>query len=208
MPESDSTDQDRTDAAAGPSTANLQGPHASAIAKSKGTAGSDASSSVASLLSGQQPSQHGEGPAGRGVGQLPLDSLRRIMADAATRRLAAQAEHGQLARSSYETAKTQSDTQLLTQNKSSADVKSDVRKDLHTDQPAPACDDHAAHVFAVIDLIDETDTKSSPISLHQGCADQNAKLPCCPICGHKWSEQTANSEMNEHVDTCLTMQLL
>lgn len=206
LPKSDSTDQDGTDAAAGPSTANSQGPYASANANLKGTAGSDASGGAASLFPGQQPSQHDGGAAGRGNGQLPLDSLRRIMADAATRRLTAQAESGQLARSSRETAGTQHNAQLLTQNKSSSDVKPDAGKD--TDQAAPACDDNAAHVSAVIDLIDEDDIMSSPIGLHQGCADQKAKLPCCPICGHKWSEQTTNSDMNEHVDTCLTMQLL
>ncbi len=130
------------------------------------------------------------------------------MADAATRRLTARAESGQLAGSSHETAGTQHDAQLLTQNKSSSDVKSDVRKDLHAYQPAPARDDNAAHVSAVIDLIDDDDTKLSRTGLRQGCADQKAKLPCCPICGHKWSEQTTNSERNEHVDTCLTMQLL
>lgn len=203
LPKSDLTDQDRNDAAGGPDTANSQGPHASACANSKGTAGSDASRADESE---QQPSQHDGGAAGRGISQPPLDSLRRIMADAATRRLTAQAESGQLARSSHEIAGTQSNSQLLTQ--SSSDVKSDVRKDCYINQPVPACDDNAAHVSAVIDLIDEKDTMSGPISLHQGCADQKANLPCCPICGHKWSEPTTNSKMNEHVDICLTMQLL
>jgi hypothetical protein len=205
LPESDSTVQDRTDAAAGPSTVNSQGPHASAYANAKGTAGSDASTAD---WSEQQPSQYDGGDAGRGVSQLPLDSLRRIMADAATRRLTAQAESGQLAVSSHEIAGTQPNTHLLAQNKSSEDVKSDLGKDLQNDQPVPACGGSAAHLSAVIDLIDEDNIMSGPISLRQGCADQKANLPCCPICGHKWSEQTTNSEMNEHVDTCLTMQLL
>ncbi len=178
LPESDSTDQDRTDAAAGPSTVKSQGPHASANANSKGTAGSDASSGAARLLSGQQPSQHNGGAAGRGVSQPPLDSLRHIMADAATRRLTAQAESGQLARSSHETAGTQHNAQLLAQSKSSSDVKSDLGKDLHNIQPVPACGGNAAHVSAVIDLIDEDDIMSGPISLQQGCADQKAKLSC------------------------------
>ena len=208
LPKSDSTDQDGTDAAAGPSTANSQGPYASANANLKGTAGSDASGGAASLFPGQQPSQHDGGAAGRGNGQLPLDSLRRIMADAATRRLTAQAESGQLAVSSHEIAGTQPNTHLLAQNKSSEDVKSDLGKDLQNDQPVPACGGSAAHLSAVIDLIDEDNIMSGPISLRQGCADQKSNLPCCPICGHKWSEQTTNSEMNEHVDTCLTMQLL
>ncbi len=203
--ESGSTDQDRTDAAAGPSTVNSQGSHASAYANSKGAAGSDPSNAD---WSEQQPSQHDGGAAGRGVSQPPLDSLRRIMADAATCRLTAQAESGQLADSSHEIAGTQPNTQLFAQSKSSEDVQSDLGKDLHNDQPVPACGGNAARVSAVIDLIDENDTMSSPVSLHQGCADQKANLPCCPICGHKWSEQTTNSEMNEHVDTCLTMQLL
>ncbi|DBA84736.1 TPA: hypothetical protein ACH3X1_005985 [Trebouxia sp. C0004] len=201
-------ESDRTDAAAGPNTVNSEGPHASANADSKRTAGSDASSGAARRWSGQQPSQHEGHAAGRGVSQVPLDYMRRIMADAPTRRLTAQAESGQLARPSHETAGTQCNTQLLTQNQPSSDAKPDVGKDLHTDQPAPACDDHGAHVSAVIDLIDENDTISSPTGLHQACADQKAKLLCCPICGHKWSEQTTNSEMNEHVDTCLAMQLL
>lgn len=205
LPESDSTVQDRTDAAAGPSTVNSQGPHASAYANAKGTAGSDASTADRSE---QQPSQYDGGDAGRGVSQLPLDSLRRIMADAATRRLTAQAESGQLAVSSHEIAGTQPNTQLFARSNSSGDVKSDLGENLQNDQPVPACGGSAAHVSAVIDLIDEKDTMSGPISLHQGCADQKAKLLCCPICGHKWSEQTTNSEMNEHVDVCLTMQLL
>ncbi len=203
LPKPESTDRGSSDAAAGPNTVNSQGPPASANAK--GTAGSDASSAD---WSEQQPSQHDGGAVGKGISQPPLDSLRRIMADAATRFLTAQAESGQLAESSHEIAGTQPNTQLFAQSKSSSNVKSDLGKDLRNDQPVPACGGNAAHVSAVIDLIDEKDTMSSPISLRQGCADQKANLPCCPICGHKWSEQTSNSEMNEHVDTCLTMPLL
>ncbi|DBA74758.1 TPA: hypothetical protein ACH3X2_009283 [Trebouxia sp. C0005] len=199
---SDSTDQDRTDAAAGPSIVNLQGPHASAYANSKGTAGRDASCVD---LSEQQPSQHEGGAAGRGFSQPALDSMRHIMADAATRRLTAQAESGQQARSSHETAGTQHNAELLAQSKSLSGINSHLGKDIHSDQPVPVCDASAAHVSAVIDLVDEEDIMSGPVGLQQ---DQKAKLPCCPICGHKWSEQTTNNEMNVHVDTCLTMQLL
>ena len=67
------------------------------------------------------------------------------------------------------------------------------------------------HVSAVIDLVNddqdvlEVQQSAQPKSMSVLHSSQQSP---CPICGQQWSRQTSNAELNEHIDKCLSLQLL
>lgn len=70
-----------------------------------------------------------------------------------------------------------------------------------------------AHVSAVIDLVyaDELESSQQVLQPKPQPKSQNAggsQQPSCPICGQAWPAQTSNVEVNQHIDECLSVQLL
>lgn len=206
MASSDLTDLDRHDGAVEPSLGEARG----RLASLRKTAAADVSRPVlcntTDSLQGKQHTQHD----GDASGQPPLHSLRRIMADAAMRRQTVQGAGAQLAGLRHEAEKAQRDAGACT----AVSARPEERAGPGTDKHATACapnDDITASNSAVIDLVDD-DTMGSqglgPSGLKQRALGQETKPLTCPVCGHTWCQQTTNSEMNEHIDTCLLKQLM
>lgn len=198
---SDLADLDKRDGAVELSSVEARG----RLASSRETAAADVRQPVlcntTDSLQGKQHTQHD----GSASGQPPLHSLRRIMADAAMRRQTAQGEGAQLGGLSHEADKAQCDAAACT----AVDARPEEKADTSTDKHATACaptDDNTASISAVIDLVDD-DTMGNqglgPSDLKQRALGPETKPLTCPVCGHTWSQQTTNSEMNEHIDTCL-----
>ena len=116
--------------------------------------------------------------------QSSAERKRQIMADAATRRMVTQ----------------QHDT---------------ARPDAHFAAPhqKPSLDTgkvaDEAHISAVIDLVDADDLEVEQSKTQPECqVVGGSQQLSCPICGQAWPAQTSNVEMNQHIDECLSMQLL
>ena len=151
------------------------------------------------------------------AGQPPVDSMRRIMADAALRRLAAQQgaddSCAQLIGSSHRqeptgaTAIPDSSAGNVTGMHAEDTVDVDTCVNAH-DRDA----ENTAPVSAVIDLIDDADESSgmhAEVGLQQvPSMPADSSQPSCPVCGHRWPKHTSYSDINEHMDACLKIQLL
>lgn len=120
--------------------------------------------------------------------QPSADKKRQIMADAATRRLVSQ-QHDNAS----------SDAQL---------AASHHKPSLDTSNGADE-----AHVSAVIDLVDADELDSlqqvaQPKSQPERQVAGGSPQPSCPICGRAWPAHTSNVNMNQHIDECLSVQLM
>lgn len=117
--------------------------------------------------------------------QPGAERKRQILADAAMRRLGSQ-QH----------------------NVACSDPQVAVSDDVSTGKVAGK-----AHISAVIDLVDADD-----IELQQQIAEPSSQpghqsvggsqQPSCPICRQIWSTEMSNVEVNQHIDNCLSAQLL
>ena len=136
---------------------------------------------------------------------------RKLMADAATRRLTAQ-QHAvssselHPADSATEPNQMQPDTKQEGMPQAALDPSAVVGQASHADS--------IAHVSAVIDLVDDdNDAVGLGNSTQQESEDpcntlSTSQQPSCPMCGHRWSVHTSDADINKHVDACLGMQLL
>lgn len=120
--------------------------------------------------------------------QPSAERKRQIMADAATRRVVSK-QHD-IARPAAQLA------------------ASDPEPSPNTSKVADE-----THVSAVIDLVDADELEpqrqmTQPKSQPKSPAACSGQQPSCPICGQSWSAQTSNVKVNQHIDECLSMQLV
>ena len=69
------------------------------------------------------------------------------------------------------------------------------------------------HISAVIDLVDADEVGlkqqvEQPTSQPEHQLVGGSQQPSCPICRQIWSTQMSNVEVNQHIDKCLSAQLL
>lgn len=153
---------------------------------------------------------------------LSAERRRQIMADAATRRLLSQQHETASADAQHaasELPTIESKRRLLpalTANLAPTG-EGPSQPALHAEAPSglnPRTGDGVVHVSAVIDLVDDDEDefklqqavqpKSKPPS-QSVCGSQQSS---CPICGQMWLKEMSNVDINEHLDQCLSLQLL
>lgn len=196
-----------------PVTSNPQGLHATSATTLHTNETGQVSKPTIAASGGPDRSYH-DADSGATVSKTnmppPADSMRRIMADAAMRRRdTAQKDacHSQV---------DNDESCHVGHPPAQPSALSSIGR--HAGIPSKGLDGHArggdiGHVTAVIDLVDDNsqECKMQPAAMlkkpssAQGASSSQVS---CPICGHMWSSETPTSEIYEHVDACLSMQLL
>ena len=120
--------------------------------------------------------------------QSGVERKRQMMADAAMRRLGSQQRNV-----------ASSDPQAAVLNEDSTLVIGKVAD--------------KAHISAVIDLVDADEVGLQQQVAHPSSQPDHqiaggSQQPSCPICRQIWSTQMSNVEVNQHIDKCLSAQLL